>query len=89
VSSSKKILTIDGLGVLDGRTLIQVNGVTIDGRYGYDEAYKLANNSFTRITVKVSKSKMKEIFPIGQARLVNLYNPATAERSSVVSHTRN
>ena len=89
VSSSKKILTIDGLGVLNGLTVIQVNGVTMDGRYGYDEAYKLANNSFTRVTVKVSKSKMKEIFPIGQARLVNLYNPATAERSSVVSHTRN
>jgi subtilisin family serine protease len=88
VSSSKKVLTIDGLGILGGSSVIQVNGVTIDGRYDYDEAFKLSNGSFTRLTVKLSKSKMKEILPLGQAGLVNLYNQATGERSSVVSHTR-
>lgn len=89
VSSSKKILTVDGLGVLNDSSVIQVNGETVDGRYGYDETYKLANGSFTRLTVKVSKSKMKEILPAGAARLINLYNKTTGERSSVVSHTRN
>jgi subtilisin family serine protease len=89
VSSNKKSLTIDGLGIVNGSSVIQVNGETIEGRYSYDEAYKLANGSFTRLTVKISKSKMKDILPAGAPRGVNLYNTIKGERSSVVTHVRN
>ncbi|HEX8183765.1 MAG TPA: S8 family peptidase [Blastocatellia bacterium] len=88
VSSSKKLLTVDGLSVIEGLTVFQINGVTIDGRYSYDGAYRLANGSFTRATLKLSKSKMKEILPVGQPVLINLYNPATGARSPAISYTR-
>jgi subtilisin family serine protease len=89
VSSDKKHLTIDGLGILDGSSVIEVNGLAVSGRYDYDQNYRLANGSLTRLSVKLSKSKMKEILPSGQNRSVNFYNPTTGERSPVTSHVRN
>jgi subtilisin family serine protease len=88
-SSDKKHLTIDGLGILNGSSIIEVNGATVNGSYDYDGAYMLANGSLTRLTVKISKSKMKEILPSGQVRSVNLYNPTTGDRSPVTSYVRN
>ncbi|HVG17922.1 MAG TPA: S8 family peptidase [Blastocatellia bacterium] len=89
VSSDKKHLTVDGLGILNGSSVIEVNGAAVDGSYDYDANYRLANGSLTRLTVKLSKSKLKEILPPGQARSVNLYNPTSGERSPVTSYVRN
>jgi subtilisin family serine protease len=89
VSSDKKHLTVDGLGVLDGSSVIEVNGLAVDGRYEFDEAYRLANGTLTRLSVKLSKSKLKEILPPGQTRSVSLYNPTTGERSATVFYVRN
>ena len=89
VSSDKKHLTVDGLGVLNGSSVIEVNGAPVTGSYDYDENYRLANGSLTRLTVKISKSKMKEILPSGQIRSITLYNTTTGDRSPVTSYIRN
>jgi subtilisin family serine protease len=89
VSSDKKHLTVDGLGVLDGSSVIEVNGLAVNGSYDYDVAYRLANGTLTRLTVKLSKSKLKEILPSGEMRSVNLFNLTTGERSAVTPYIRN
>jgi subtilisin family serine protease len=89
VSSDKKHLIIDGLGIISGSSIIEVNGAAVNGSYDYDDNYRLANGSLTRLSVKLNKSKLKQLLPSGQNTSVNLYNPTSGERSPVTPYIRN
>ena len=88
VNVDKKAVTLDGLGFVKGSTVIEVNGVPLAGTK-FDEAYKLANASHTRIKVKLGKPGIKSTFPSGVPVSVAVFNAATGERSAVISFTRN
>ena len=88
VKTDKKTVTIDGLGLFKGATVIEVNGVALAGTK-YDEAYKLGNASYTRIKVKLGKPGMKTTFPVGIAVSVVILNTTTGERSPAISYSRN
>ena len=80
-------MTIDGLGYLKGSTVIEVNGVALAGTK-FDEVYKLANASYTRIKVKLGKPGIKSTFPSGVPVSVVIHNTTTGERSTAVFITR-
>ncbi|HJQ69656.1 MAG TPA: S8 family peptidase [Blastocatellia bacterium] len=88
LTTDKKSVTIDGLGFPKGSTVIEVNGVALAGTK-FDEAYKLANATYTRIKVKLGKPGLKTTFPAGIPVSVAVINTATGERSSTISFTRN
>jgi subtilisin family serine protease len=89
VQSSKKVLTIDGLGFVNGSTVIEINGVAVtDAEYVYDSSYALASGTVTRLELKLGKSRMKEVFPSGQSVEVDVYNPTTGQRSASVTYVR-
>ena len=89
VQSSKKVLTIDGLGFFSGSSVIEINGVAVtDAEYSYDASYALASGTFTRLEVRLGKPRMKEVFPSGQSLTVAVYNPTTGQRSASVNHVR-
>ncbi|HET8674299.1 MAG TPA: S8 family peptidase, partial [Blastocatellia bacterium] len=87
VKVDKKAVTIDGLGYLKGSTVIEVNGVALAGTK-FDEAYKLANASYTRIKVKLGKPGIRSTFPSGVSVSVVIHNTTTGERSSAIFITR-
>nr|AIA13156.1 Subtilase family [uncultured bacterium] len=77
---SKKKVTIDGFGFLNGSSIIEVNGVPLSG-VGYDTSYSLGNGTLTRLTAKPGKSTIKQMFPAGLFVKLTIFNPTTGERS--------
>ncbi|MFY9610128.1 MAG: S8 family peptidase [Blastocatellia bacterium] len=80
-SFTKKAVTLDGFGFLNGSAVIEVNGVALPS-VTYDGSYALANGTLTRLTAKIGKKPMKATFPSGQFVSVTVFNPTTGERSA-------
>jgi serine protease len=89
VSANKKVLKIDGLGFVDGRTVIEVNGVAVPKKIKYDDNFRLPSGAVTRITIKLGKGLMNEMLPKNTQVQITAFDPLTQERSAAVSHTRN
>jgi subtilisin family serine protease len=89
VSTNKKTLTIDGLGLIDGSSIVEVNGVPVPASARFDDAYRLPGGSFTELTVKLGKAGIKSAFPSGLLVNVTIFNTATSERSNPVTYRRN
>jgi subtilisin family serine protease len=79
-SFTKKAVTLDGLGFLNGSAVIEVNGVALP-TVAYDSSYALANGTLTRLSAKIGKKPMKTTFPSGLFVSVTVFNPTTGERS--------
>lgn len=80
VHFTKKVVTIDGFGFVNGSAIIEVDGEplpTVD----YDGAFALANGTLTQLTANLGKKPLKRTFPAGVAVSVRVFNPATGERS--------
>lgn len=78
---TKKVVTLDGFGFLNGSAVIEVNGVALP-TVDYDGSFALANGTLTRLTAKIGKKPMKATFPSGQFVSVTVFNPTTGERSA-------
>nr|AIA11275.1 Subtilase family [uncultured bacterium] len=76
----KKKVTIDGVGFLNGSSIIEVNGVAMSD-IKYDDSYKVGNETISRLTSEPGKKKIKKMFPKGQLVNVTIFNPTTGERS--------
>ncbi len=76
----KKKITIDGLGFLNGSSIIEVNGVAISD-IKYDDSYKVGNGTISRLISEPGKKTIKKMFPKGQLVDVTIFNPTTGERS--------
>ncbi len=88
VSTNKKYLTVNGIGFVAGRSVIEVNGVAITKSHKFESDYRLADGSSTRIRVKLKKSGIAELFPLFTAVNMTVYDPITLERSAVLRYTR-
>lgn len=87
VEIKKKKVTIDGLGFMDGTSIIEVNGVQLSD-VDYDNSYSLANGTLTRMSAAPGKKKIKGMFPLGVFVEVTVFNPVTGERSPKMSARR-
>jgi hypothetical protein len=81
------MVDLDGLGFIAGQTVVEVNGVAIGGSK-FSSDFALANNSHTRITVKLGKAGINTTFPLNVAVNVSVFNPNTNRHSAFFSFTR-
>lgn len=86
-SFTKKAVTLDGLGFVNGSAVIEVNGVALP-TVTYDSSFALANGSLTRLTATIGKKPMKTTFPSGLFVSVTVFNPTTGERSAQFATVR-
>jgi large repetitive protein len=87
VHFTKKVVTIDGLGFINGSSIIEVNGEPLP-TVAYDDSFALANGTLTQLRAKLGKPTLRAIFPAGISVSVNVFNPATGERSNPFILTR-
>lgn len=80
VQFSKRAVTIDGFGFVDGSAVIEVDGTPLDS-FVYDNSFALANGTLTRVIADVGKKPLKRAFPAGVLVPVDVFNPTTGERS--------
>ena len=83
VNFTKKGLMIDGLGFLDGASVIELNGAIAAGTQ-YDDSYSIGNGSITRLSIDFpTKKALKKAFPKGVQIAVSVMNSTTGQRSAV------
>jgi subtilisin family serine protease len=87
VTTTGRRVIIDGLGLMRGSTVVEVNGVGLTFPR-FDERDMLADGTFTRMVVKVSRADMDALFPGGRAAQVVVFNPSSNERSTAFDYTR-
>jgi len=87
LTTSKKWFSVDGLGFINGTSIIEVSGVALETRY--DTTFTLPNGSLSQVWSKPGKAAMKSIFPLGQQVIVTVFNPTTGQRSDPFPFTRN
>jgi hypothetical protein len=80
IELTKKIMTLDGLGFVDGESVVEVNFSAVPG-VEYERSYSLENGTLTRLRVKLGKKLMKASFPLGVSAPVQIFNPTTGHRS--------
>ena len=87
---SKKWITIDGFGILNGSSMIEADGIALPAGESadYDASFALANGTLTRLSIYLGKKPMKRTFPSGVPVSINLFNPTTGERSPSIIVTR-
>jgi len=88
ISATKKLLTVDGLGFINGSAVIEANGSSLPADVKYDASFALANGSTSELSVKLGKPLMNSLFPIGTPVNVTVFNPTTGERSSAITFVR-
>jgi subtilisin family serine protease len=86
VATTKKWITVDGIGFGNGSAVVEANGVSL-GNAVYDSSFVLANGTITELSVKLGKSLMRSTFPPGVPVPVTVFNPTTGERSSPFTFT--
>lgn len=77
---NKKKIIIDGLGFVNGSSVIEVNGAAVSVTE-YDESYLIPSGAVTRLITNLGKKAIKSSFPKGISVPISVYNPATGERS--------
>jgi subtilisin family serine protease len=88
VQTTKKILVIDGLGFVDGSSVIEVNGAVLDGKVIYDDAFRLAGGTLTQLRMKLGKFGINAAFPQNVTVTVTVFNTTTGQRSAPFFFTR-
>ncbi len=88
LETTSKSLAVSGLGFVGGAMTIEVNGASLPSPR-YDNASRLVNGTYTRMTVKLSKSDMKKMLPVGSQVMLTVFNTVTGQRSVAFSFTRN
>jgi len=88
VSTTKKVLTVDGIGFVRGQAIIEVDGTALDVNVKFDNAFNLADGSGTRLTAKVGKAGIKSAFPEFQPVAITVFDPVTGERSEPFFYAR-
>ncbi|HKY06299.1 MAG TPA: S8 family peptidase [Blastocatellia bacterium] len=88
VEFKKKELIIDGIGFLAGSAVVEVNGVALSVTPVFDESYKIANGTLTRLVVPLGKKGMKKTFPRGFSGQLSVFNSSTGERSDQTAVTK-
>jgi subtilisin family serine protease len=87
VSVNKKKVTIDGVGFLNGSSIIEVDGVAISD-VKYDDSYNLGNGTMSRLRSEPGKKTIKNMFPTGRFVNITVFNPTTGERSPQFNTTK-
>jgi serine protease len=87
VHFTKKAVTIDGFGFVNGSALIEVDGEPLPTP-DYDSSFALANGTLTQLHVFLGKKPLKKAFP-GEIQVsVTGFNPTTGARSPRFTITR-
>jgi large repetitive protein len=84
---TKRSVTIDGFGFVNGASVIEVDGVLLDP-ITYDTSFSLANGTLTRLVAEIGKKPMKRTFPIGVSVTIDVVNTATGQHSPQISAAR-
>jgi subtilisin family serine protease len=87
VSATKKIITVDGLGFVNGSAVIEVNGAAISPTQ-YDPAFLIANGTLTELFAKLGKPLMNQLVPRGTPVTITVFNPTTGQRSAPTQFIR-
>lgn len=87
VELGKRMVTINGLGFVNGSSIIEVDGTPLP-TVSYDNSFALANGTLTQLTADLGKKPLKRTFPAGVQVSVNVFNPTTGERSPRFTKTR-
>ncbi len=80
VQFTKRMVTINGFGFVDGSAIIEVDGTPLP-TVSYDNSFALANGTLTQLTADLGKKPLKRTFPAGVAVSVRIFNPTTGEWS--------
>src|SRR6266567_1986828 len=80
VQFSKRMVTINGFGFVDGSAIIEVDGTPLP-TVSYDNSFALANGTLTQLTADLGKKPLKRTFPAGVNVSIDVLNPTTGERS--------
>jgi subtilisin family serine protease len=88
LETTAKSLAVSGLGFVGAAMIVEVNGVSLPSPK-YDNASRLVNGTYTRMTLKLSKSEMKKMLPMGSQVMMTVFNTVTGQRSAAFSLTRN
>ncbi len=87
VQFTKRMVTINGFGFVDGSSIIEVDGAPLP-TVSYDNSFALANGTLTQLTADLGKKPLKRTFPAGVAVSVKVFNPTTGERSPLFTTAR-
>ncbi|MEK6321421.1 MAG: S8 family peptidase [Acidobacteriota bacterium] len=80
VQFTKRMVTINGFGFVDGSAVIEVDGTPLP-TVSYDRSFALANTTLTQLTADLGKKPLKRTFPVGAQVGIQIFNPTTGERS--------
>jgi subtilisin family serine protease len=80
VQFTKRMVTINGFGFVDGSAIIEVDGTPLP-TVSYDNSFALANGTLTQLTADLGKKPLKRTFPGGVQVSIDVFNPTTGERS--------
>ena len=87
IEATKRLLTVDGQGFVRGSSLIEINGVGF--RTNYNKVFVSPNGTtLTRLTIKLGREFMQELFPLDVEVAVGIFNTKTGERSEPFYFTR-
>jgi subtilisin family serine protease len=87
IEVTKRLLTVDGQGFLSGSSLVEINGVGF--RTNNNKTFSSPNGAtLTRLTVKLGRESMQELFPLEVEVAVCIFNTTTRERSDTFYFTR-
>ncbi len=87
VHFTKKVVTIDGFGFVNGSSIIEVEGEPLP-TVSYDSSFALANGTLTQLAADLGKKPLKRTFPVGVQVSIDVFNPTTGERSPRLKTTR-
>ena len=88
LETTSKSLAVSGMVFVGAAMTIEVNGAPLSSPK-YDSASRISNGTYTRMTVKLAKSDMKKMLPLGSSVSVTVLNTVTGQRSAAFSFTRN
>lgn len=81
VTVTKKKIIVDGVGFVNGSSLILVDRVPVPATV-FDESYTTPSGQVTRLKAKPGKQIMRSLFPSGVWVSVQVYNPMTSQWSN-------
>lgn len=87
VHFTKKTVTIDGFGFINGSSVVEVGGQPLPAA-DFDSSFALANGTLTQLTLNLGKKPLKKTFPAGVAVSIKVFNPTTGDRSPVFTTAR-
>ena len=87
VEATKRALTVDGLGFLSGRSIIEIDGNRFPDTK-QQTVWSVANGTLTRLILRLGKDGMNELCPLHQEVAVAVVDSVTGERSNTFLFTR-